>query len=328
MKVTLPRVLGLGVAATGLALSAGAFFESVMERRDRQRFPAPGQFVDVGGGRLLHAVLDGTDKPGPLVVLESGMGCPLEVWTWVRRKVAEFAPVLCYERAGVGRSDPPDEPLSAALATRDLKTLLTALGMPGPYVLAGHSYGGLLIRHFAHQHPEDVAGLVFLDSSHPDQLDRSHRQRMGLHFVEQDLRTSITKATFGVMRLTADAALMRIAGLPEPERSVAMAQYHRRSVSAGTYAELRAWLENVEAAVRATTAPPGCPVAVLTATASSDDDPMHMELQRELAALGRGGVHEIEESGHVELIAEEIHAAKVAHVIEKVARLSELEDET
>ncbi|MEV0237976.1 alpha/beta hydrolase [Nonomuraea sp. NPDC050786] len=325
MKVTLPRVLGLGVAATGLALTAGTLFETVAERRDAERIPLPGQLIDIGGRRL-HALLAGTDRPGPTVVLESGMGCPLEGWAWVRPMVAEFAPVLCYERAGIGRSDPPDEPLTADLATRDLKALLTALGLPGPYVLAGHSYGGLLIRHFAHKYPEDVAGLVFVDSSHPDQLIRSHRQRMGLHFVEQDLRTSVTKATFGLMRLTATPAMMRIGGLPEPERSVAMAQYYRRSACVGAYAEFRAWLDNVEAAVRETTVPPDCPVAVLTATASSDDDPMHMELQRELAALGRGGVHEIEESGHVELIAEEVHAAKVAHVIEKVVRLSELEE--
>lgn len=327
MMVTLPRVLGLGVAATGLALSAGALWEAAAQRRDLERFPLPGQRVDIGGRRL-HALLAGADLPGPTVVLESGMGCPLEGWTWVQRAVAEFAPVMSYERAGIGRSDPPDEPLSADLATRDLKAVLTALGRPGPYVLVGHSYGGLLIRHFAAMHPQDVAALVFLDASHPDQLIRSHRQRMGLHFVEQDLRTSISKATFGLMRLTAKPAVMRVQGLPEPQRSAAMAQYYRRSTCSGTYAEFRAWLDTVEAAVRGTAAPPGCPVAVVTATASTKDDPMHMELQRELAALGRVGIHEIEDSGHVELIAEEVHAAKVAQVIEKVVRLSELEAET
>ncbi|NUR92455.1 MAG: alpha/beta hydrolase [Nonomuraea sp.] len=327
MQVTLPRVLGLGIAATGLVMSAGVLWEAFAERHDQERLPLPGRLVDIGGRRL-HAMTASTELPGPTVVLESGMGCPLEGWTWVQRAVAEYAPVVCYERAGIGRSDPPDEPLSADLATRDLRALLTALELPGPYILVGHSYGGLLIRHFAHLHPLDVAGLVFLDSSHPDQLDRSHRQRMGLHFVEQDLRTSITKATFGLMRLTAKPALMRVQGLPEPQRTYAMAQYHRRSMSAGTYAEFRAWLDRVEAAVRQAPVPPGIPVGVLTATASANDDPMHMELQRELAALSGPGFHEIEESGHVELITEEMHALRVAQVIEKVLRMSEVEIES
>lgn len=101
----------------------------------------------------------------PTVVFVNGLGSPLEEWALVAPAIARHCRVLCYDR----RTPPPDGPLpthDAARLAADLHQLLTAVGVSGPLVLVGHSWGGALIRRYAVEHPDDVAGLVFVDASH------------------------------------------------------------------------------------------------------------------------------------------------------------------
>lgn len=118
------------------------------------------------GDRQLFYTCSGTGSP--TVVLEAGMGDTLETWVQVQGAVARFARVLTYDRAGLGQSDIPLRPRTCQNMVDDLSALLAGAQISPPYVLVGHSFGGLLVRQFASQHPEDVIGMVLVDPTHED----------------------------------------------------------------------------------------------------------------------------------------------------------------
>jgi pimeloyl-ACP methyl ester carboxylesterase len=154
--------LGLGVLAVTLA--AGTTLTSAKLKRDlNAQYPPPGQLVDVGGYRL-HLYCQGSG--GPTVVMDTGTGGNLLAWSSVQPEVAKFTRVCTYDRAGLGWSDPSPRPRTTEVMVDELHTLLERAGVPQPYVLVGHSFGGLNARMFAHTYPGEVAGLVLLDSQH------------------------------------------------------------------------------------------------------------------------------------------------------------------
>jgi pimeloyl-ACP methyl ester carboxylesterase len=152
------------VLAVLMVACVGGGYETVRESLDARVYPMPGQLVDVGGHRL-HLHCTGTGSP--TVVLEPGQGGASSDLGWVAPAVARDSTVCVYDRAGRGWSDPADGPQDAAQIAADLHTLLDRAGVPGPYVLAGHSFGGLYVQTFAAHYPDQVAGLVLLDSTAP-----------------------------------------------------------------------------------------------------------------------------------------------------------------
>lgn len=134
------------------------------------RPPQPGARVDVGGRRL-HIHCSGA-AGGPTVVLEAGFGNSSSTWNRVQPEVAKFARVCSYDRAGLGGSDPAPAPRTVVAFTEDLHALLVNGKVPGPYVLVGHSLGGILARLYATYYPAEVAGMVLVDSAHEDEPDR------------------------------------------------------------------------------------------------------------------------------------------------------------
>lgn len=152
----------------GGALVAAAASAVVLEARrqaaDAARGP-PGRMVDIGGGRRLHLVCLGRRGALPTVVMEAGGGNPLVYAQPAARRVAEFTQVCLYDRAGLGWSDPPDGPRGFDGLADDLHRLLVAADIEGPYVLEGASFGGLVVRAFARDHPEAVAGVVLTDAA-------------------------------------------------------------------------------------------------------------------------------------------------------------------
>lgn len=114
------------------------------------------------GGRSLHVLESG--RGGPVVVLEAGIAASSISWSRVQEEVARFTTVLSYDRAGFGWSScAAGHDGTARAAARDLKALLDHSGHAGPYVLAGHSFGGLIARIFQQEYPDRVAGLVLVD---------------------------------------------------------------------------------------------------------------------------------------------------------------------
>jgi pimeloyl-ACP methyl ester carboxylesterase len=116
--------------------------------------------VDIGGRRL-HLQVAGSGCP--TVVLESGIAASSLNWALVRKLVATFTTVVSYDRAGFGWSDAPTHGCTAADAARDLAALLDRTDAAGPFVLVGHSFGGLIVRVFQQQYPERVAGMILVD---------------------------------------------------------------------------------------------------------------------------------------------------------------------
>ncbi|HZS53002.1 MAG TPA: alpha/beta hydrolase [Bryobacteraceae bacterium] len=144
-----------------LALLAAAFFyQTISAARDRHVHPPPGRLIQVGNARLhLHEQGQGS----PIVVLEAGIGASSLSWALVQPKIAAFARVISYDRAGLGWSAASEVPRSVDGMISELRSLLLQARAELPYVLVGHSFGGLLIRAYAALYPQDVAGLVLVD---------------------------------------------------------------------------------------------------------------------------------------------------------------------
>ncbi len=129
---------------------------------------AIGQIVDAGGTRM-HINCTGTGSPS--IILEAGFpGSSLD-WSLVQPMVAPFSRVCSYDRAGFGWSDMGKAPRSSTQIAEDLQTLLSTAAVPAPYILVGHSMGGLYVRAFARKFPDSVAGIVLVDATHEDQWD-------------------------------------------------------------------------------------------------------------------------------------------------------------
>jgi len=148
---------------------AGFLYENVSESRDRRFNRMPGQRIDVGGYKM-H--IDCSGQGSPTVILESGLGDTYISWRKVQPQIAKFARVCSYDRAGLGFSDSSSQPRTSKVMAEELHALLAAANIAPPYVLVGHSMGGFNVRLFASLYRNQVAGMVLVDASHPDQENR------------------------------------------------------------------------------------------------------------------------------------------------------------
>jgi pimeloyl-ACP methyl ester carboxylesterase len=165
----LPNVLALVLAALLALILAGAAYQAIATAADRRKYPPPGELVDVGGYRLhLYCVGQGA----PTVVLDALFPGTVSNWAWIQPEVARTTRVCAYDRAGLGWSDRGPNPRDARQHASELHTLLSKAGIPGPYVLVGHSLGGLSARMFADRYPDEVAGMVLIEASDPDSWRR------------------------------------------------------------------------------------------------------------------------------------------------------------
>ncbi len=128
----------------------------------------PGQKLDIGGIELYYELL-GKNNEGPTLVFDSGYGFTLETWNSIKDDISKFSKMFIYDRAGIGKSEWDNRPRHSQQSVENLRALLKKASVNPPYVLVGHSFGGLNVRLFASTYPEEVAGVVLLDSCHEDQ---------------------------------------------------------------------------------------------------------------------------------------------------------------
>ncbi|MCK6585326.1 MAG: alpha/beta hydrolase, partial [Anaerolineales bacterium] len=153
-------LVALIVLFVSAALAAGA-----NNKRDfAKNYPPIGQMVDVGGYRL-HLYCTGDSQPGePVVIVEAGSGSVGLMWALVQGEVAKSARICTYDRAGLGWSEPSPKPRTADVITDELHTLLENAGIEAPYILVGHSLGGIFVREYQYKYPDEVAGIILVDS--------------------------------------------------------------------------------------------------------------------------------------------------------------------
>jgi pimeloyl-ACP methyl ester carboxylesterase len=199
-------LLGLVVALLALAV-AGAIYQAIATELAERAYPPPGEMVDVGGYRLhINCVGQGS----PTVVLDSGMGMFSAQWVRVQQEVSGTTRVCAYDRAGMGWSEMGPDPRDAKQITSELHTLLSKAGIEGPYVVVGHSLGGISMQTYAHRYPDEVAGVALVDSTvdtyqfsqRPEAQDSYEPQQQRSAVVSQLVRLGISlPARFGVVRL-------------------------------------------------------------------------------------------------------------------------------
>ncbi|HMN30786.1 MAG TPA: alpha/beta fold hydrolase [Caldilineaceae bacterium] len=273
----------------GVLAIAGMVYQTAGAWRDRTAFPAPGQFVDVGGYRL-HLYCTGQAQPGqPTVILETLAGGMSAYWGWVQPEIAKTTRVCSYGRAGRAWSEPATQPLSLQQTVNDLHTLLQKGNVPGPYVLVGHSIGGLYVRKFAADYPDEVAGMVLLDAAHPDQLKRYPELAAE---SKSYLRLSAVfplLARLGIVRFYfATGGVLDMGDLPPAQQEVAKAVWSSPAYFTSQRAEVRA-APSIYAAAGALGSLGDLPLVVLSA--GSNQPPFWAGLQDELAALSSNSRH-------------------------------------
>jgi pimeloyl-ACP methyl ester carboxylesterase len=313
------RVAVTGLVASLVLMPAGLgwWWQERTSRRDRARFPPPGQLVDVGDHRL-HLNVTGEPTSSPTVLLEAGIGSFSSNWAWVRDELARDGRVVSYDRAGLGWSERGAGSLAAGTAAEELHTALREADVGPPYLLAGHSYGGLVTRMFTHQYRDEVVGIVLVDSSHPDQWAHITASRDG-RTVALGNRMTAAVARFGLLRLF-HAERSFIAGLP-PREYAEMRAYLARPQGWSVAADaLLAWSRVSRRQVNATRPLGDLPLAVLSVTEQDRYGEVLTRLQAELATLSSNCRHvTVEGATHYTLVSEQAHAAVVTAAVRAVA---------
>lgn len=299
----------------------GITYQTLSTQADQKKYLAPGQMVDIGGYRL-HLYCMGKPTHGSsTVILEQGQGGSSPAWGLIQPEVAKVTRICAYDRAGLGWSDPAPlgTPRDGRQVAGELHTLLQKANIAGPYVLVGHSFGGLYALFFAHQYSRDVAGVVLLDSSHPDQWISTPA---GQELYKSSARIySVTPllARLGVLRLRAKS--QPASGLPDLQNQELLAFSSATKDWDAQAAEFSATTD-LDNEVRADGALGNLPLFVLTAT--DHGGPAEMEqawqgLQDELAGLSTNSIHKVLEGArHEALWAEPKFASESVNAILKV----------
>lgn len=307
------RVLAWSTVGLLTAALAGYAAQRSAARVDARRFPPPGRMVDAGGFRM-HLDVRGEGHGLPTVVLEAGLGSFSPNWHWVQLALADHVQVVAYDRAGLGWSDPSPAPRDAATMATELRAALRAAGIDGPYVLAGHSYGGLVVRAFAELYRPETAGLVLVDASHPHQWSRWPVPKADLIQLTT-LRLSAAAARLGLFRVV-DAFGAVSAGLPEQQVAELNAHFALPRTSEVEAAEIQVW-ESVTRPFLDRAAPLGdLPLAVIGVGVQPMGAETLTALQEELPGLSTNSARRvISDAMHESLIADRGHAAQVASAI-------------
>jgi pimeloyl-ACP methyl ester carboxylesterase len=309
----LRRALLWSLLALLVALVIGAIYQAIATEIDqRAALPAPGEMVDVGEHRLhLNCVGQGS----PTVVLDAGWGYTSVEWSaWVQPEVAQHTRVCAFDRAGMGWSEPEPGPPSATQTADELHALLQEADEEGPYVLVGHSLAGLYSRIYAERYPEEVAGMVLVDSSHPNQ------------FEDSGLALAMNRVVGVLGPLIARTGIPRMFNLypsnpelPPLQREQSDSLYYRTPHQVAMFEEMGTIPESMKKA-RGTGTLGERPLVVVSA---ADHDAQTGALQEELTSLSsNSSMRVVEGSTHSSVVVDRDHArqtsASILEVVEAV----------
>jgi len=285
-----------------LFLSAlGGGYETYRETADAGSYAMPGRLIDVGGHKL-HINCTGTGSP--TVVLEPGLGEPSTAMAWIAPDVAATTRVCVYDRAGRGWSESAGNAQDGDEVATDLHTLLDRAGEDGPYVLAGHSAGGLYVLDFARLYPDDVAGVALLDSMSPHQYTAIDGWPAFYEMYRRASAVMPSLSRFGVGRLMYSSS-----DLPAPardqERAFMATPRAARSVR-DEFSQIRTTMSEAQALRTLGDRP----LVVLTAEKGALGG--WLDAQNELAALSTNSVHRTLPNAEHKMITEQQETAAQA----------------
>ena len=300
----------------------------------RLRKPAPpGEMVDIGGMRL-YAHDCGQGKP--TVILEPALGGFSLQYAKIQAAVSAFTHVFAYDRAGQGWSDTSPKPRTPVTMAGELNALLGKLGIQPPYVMVGHSFGGLLTRIYAGLYPEKVAGVVLIDSTHVDEyasfgdIDKFvSRTAKGVRVLKlvsyiglgkQLTKLSLGSAAKSIAKEDLDTFLTLASQPKHHENMLAEFSQHRRYY--GPQSEVPASLGDIPLIV-VTAGESASGQGKIAGMTGEEVNAQHQRLQKDLVRLSSQGEQiTIPGANHFSIIFRQEYADQVAeaiwHMVEKV----------
>jgi pimeloyl-ACP methyl ester carboxylesterase len=303
MLVPVVAVLALAPVATT--------YENISVVRDQHTYTAPGTSYEVHGHRLY---LDCRGQGSPTVVLENGLGEVTPSWARIVADVDPTTRVCAYDRAGQGWSQDTASAQDGVAAAQDLHALLSSAGEHGPYLLVGHSIGGTYALTYAAQYPQQVAGMVLLDSSSPEQftaISSYSGQYAVIHRVEA---LTPTLNRLGLGRAVAAVTSSHLPTTAADEVTALTASAHGARSASAEWQVLPTLFEQA----RALTTLGHRPLAVLTASESTQKTEGWLAAQNRLAALSTRSVHRVVDSTHIGLLEDEHGSAAAVTAIDHV----------
>jgi len=302
-----PVIAGLGCA------SIGGLVETIALQHDTSTITMPGHLYDVGGHRL-HMQCVGAGSP--TVVLNNGTGEISQSWARITPEIATTTRVCAYDRAGQGWSDDVSHPQDSRDIAADLHALLRTAGEQGPYVIAGHSLGGVYGMTFAAMYPRDVAAMVLLDSSTPEQFTALPDYPTDYNMIRRTYGVLPSVARLGVGRLFSASAF---SSLPEPAAGQVRAfETSSRGLEnarddASTY---RISFQEAQALRTLDDKP----LAVVTASGSLADTAGWTAAQAKLATLSTNARHVVAVTSHAGMLEDRVGAEQSVDAIDAAVR--------
>jgi len=291
------------------AASAGAMTQDLSVLRDHDAYPAPGRSYSVGDHRL-H--LECRGHGSPTVVLFNGLGEISASWDRISEQVDDTTRVCAYDRAGQGWSDDVDSPQDGVAAAHDLHALLAEAGEQGPVVLAGHSIGGPYALTYAAQYPDDVAGMVLLDSSSPRQFSDISSYPHQYAAMRRGLALLPTLARLGLGPMIASGSHLPAAAADRVDAMTSTVRAFRNA------RDEISMIPTVFGQAQALTTLGDLPLCVLTTSESRDGTDGWEAAQDRLAELSIDVVHRDVDATHSGLVDDEEGAAASAEAVDEV----------
>lgn len=320
-----------------LLVVSGIVYQTIASAQDRETYAPQGRLIPVSGPAMhLYCIGEGS----PTVILESGVGGNTLLWSYIQPDIAQTTRVCAYDRSGYGWSEASSNERTTPNMAEELHNLLTQAGIEPPYILAGHSFGGLVVRTFAGLYPDEVVGLVFIDAAHPNQFSPERCipdcfPADAVSLVDTFYAMLPTMARTGVVRLLVPTGSLPLPffSVPAdfPNRNALIAQFSTNNHSDTVLAEWNAFPQSAEV-VNEIGSMGDLPIRLITALNTYHEQPLPGQdaeettrvwtaLQNDLLRLSTDSTQQvIEEAAHFSLLLNADHATSVIETIEELVQ--------